>query len=127
MITDKIKELEKLRRETAQLESDIARDSSKELAALPAYYGFDSVKAFIKAVVAASKGGAKRVKAPNEAPRRKRATITEEMKARVVELAKAGKTGAEIVKAVGISLPSVQNIKKAAGLVQARKSETAPV
>ena len=33
----------------------------------------------------------------------------------------AGKTGAAIAKSVGISLPSVQNIKKALGLVQARK------
>jgi hypothetical protein len=31
-----------------------------------------------------------------------------------------GRTGAEIAKAVRISLPSVQNIKKALGLVKAR-------
>ena len=31
-----------------------------------------------------------------------------------------GKTGAEIAKAAGISLPSVQNIKKALGLVKKR-------
>jgi hypothetical protein len=32
----------------------------------------------------------------------------------------AGQSGAEIAKAFGISLPSVQNIKKEAGLVKAR-------
>jgi DNA-binding CsgD family transcriptional regulator len=32
----------------------------------------------------------------------------------------AGKTGAEIAKELKISLPSVQNIKKALGLVKAR-------
>jgi hypothetical protein len=33
----------------------------------------------------------------------------------VKKLVKAGKSGAEIAKEVGISLPSVQNVKKAAG------------
>lgn len=51
----------------------------------------------------------------------RRATITDEIKAQVVKMAKDGKTGAEIAKATGISLPSVQNIKKDAGLVKARK------
>jgi hypothetical protein len=32
----------------------------------------------------------------------------------------AGRTGAEIAKALSISLPSVQNIKKALGLVKER-------
>jgi hypothetical protein len=42
------------------------------------------------------------------------------MKLRVKELTEAGKTGPEIAAAVGISMPSVQNIKKAFGLVKAR-------
>ena len=124
MVTDKIKELEKLRAQSAALEAEIGRDSSKELAALPSYYGFPTVAAFIKAVRAAAKGGGKSHSAPAKAPKKRtRAKITDEIKAKVIALANEGKTGAEIVKAVGISLPSVQNIKKAAGLVQARKTE----
>ena len=41
-------------------------------------------------------------------------------KTEVKKLVEAKKTGAEIAKALGISLPSVQNIKKALGLVKAR-------
>jgi hypothetical protein len=45
--------------------------------------------------------------------------ITDETRAKVKALVEAGKTGAEIAAEVGISLPSVQNIKKALGLVKA--------
>jgi DNA-binding CsgD family transcriptional regulator len=38
----------------------------------------------------------------------------------VKKLVGAGKTGSEIAKSLGISLPSVQNIKKALGLVKSR-------
>ena len=47
--------------------------------------------------------------------------ITAETKAKVKALTEAGKTGAEIAAAVGISVPSVQNIKKELGLTKARK------
>jgi DNA-binding CsgD family transcriptional regulator len=40
----------------------------------------------------------------------------------VGDLVKAGKTNEEVAKTVGISAPSVQNIKKALGLVKARES-----
>lgn len=53
--------------------------------------------------------------------KRPRAVITDKTRAKVKELVKAGKTGGQIAKATGISLPSVQNIKKALGLVEARK------
>jgi len=43
----------------------------------------------------------------------------------VKKLAKAGKTGSAIAEELGISLPSVQNIKKALGLVKARKPKKA--
>jgi DNA-binding CsgD family transcriptional regulator len=46
--------------------------------------------------------------------------ITDETRASVKKLAESGKTGAQIAKTLKISLPSVQNIKKALGLVKAR-------
>jgi predicted transcriptional regulator len=52
------------------------------------------------------------------------------VKAQVKSLAEEGKTGQEIAKLLGISAPSVQNIKKALGMVKARvasASEAAPV
>jgi hypothetical protein len=62
-------------------------------------------------------------KAPKAAGKKrgKRARITPELKAQVKALVEAGKTGAVIAKELGISLPSVQNIKKEFGLVKARK------
>ena len=122
MVTDKIKELKATQAKIAELEKSIASELAKELAALPAKFGFDSVPAFIKAVKASSGGKRKGTAAGKSGgARRKRAVITAETKAQVKSLAQAGKTGAEIAKAAGISLPSVQNIKKELGLIKARK------
>jgi len=96
-----------------------------ELAALPAKYGFSTVKAFAKAVKAAVGGGGKvggaaKPKASG-GKNRTRAVITDETRANVKKLVEEGKSGAAIAKELKISLPSVQNIKKALGLVKARK------
>jgi hypothetical protein len=72
-----------------------------------------------KAVVVEAKVE-KAPKAPGKR-RGKRARITPELKAQVKASVEAGKTGAVIAKELGISLPSVQNIKKEFGLVKARK------
>ena len=126
MVTDKIKTLAITRARVAELEKSIAGELNRELAALPGKYGFESLPDFFEAVRAASRGktrgGAKTSSKP--APggkRRKRAVITNETKSKVKSMVEAGKTGAEIAKSVGISLPSVQNIKKDLGLVKARK------
>ncbi len=124
MITDKIKELEATKAKVASLEESIASQLDKELSELPAKYGFESAQAFIKAVSAAT-GGRKKKRGGKAAKseggkRRKRAKITDEIRAELKNLAEAGKSGAEIAAALGISLPSVQNIKKALGLVKSR-------
>ena len=121
-----IKELEKARAQVASLEQAIEADMNKELAALPAQYGFASAAAFVAAVEKASgkprgrKPGMAKAAAKSEAPvkkkRRTRAVITDETRAQVKELLAAGKSGSEIANEVGISLPSVHNVKK--GLVK---------
>jgi hypothetical protein len=129
MVTDKIKALEAARAKLASLEQSIADELNKELAALPSQYGFQSVADFVKAVSAASDGRrGRRGRKPGAAAaaggpgrkRRRRAVITDATRAQVKKMVNDGKTGAEIAKAVGISLPSVQNIKKALGLVKER-------
>jgi DNA invertase Pin-like site-specific DNA recombinase len=134
MLTDKIKELAAAKAKVNELEQKIVAERASELAALPASFGFESVAAFVKAVRAAAGGKpVKRRKArkarkaagkPKQQPKKKktrtRAKITDETRAEVKKLVEAKKTGAEIAKALGISLPSVQNIKKALGLVKAR-------
>lgn len=119
MIENKLKEIEAAKAKIAALEQSVAAERDKELASLPVKYGFDSAKAFIKAVKVATGGGGGKGKGKGK--RRTRAVITDDTRAQVKKMVEDGKSGAAIAKAVGISLPSVQNIKKALGLVKARK------
>jgi hypothetical protein len=124
MVTDKIKTLAVTKARVAELEKSIAAELNRELAALPSRYGFGNLPAFFDAVKAAARGKTRvqsKPKAAGSTKRRKRAVITSETKAKVKSLVESGKTGAEIAKQVGISLPSVQNIKKDLGLVKTRK------
>jgi hypothetical protein len=131
MISEKLKELEALKQRAAALEQEVVSERRRELSALPKQFGYDTAEAFVAAVIEATgarMGGAGRrprgPKAPKPerpAGKRTRARITDETRAQVKKLVEAGKTGAEIAQEVGISLPSVQNIKKALGLVQERK------
>ncbi len=125
MVTNQIKELEATKAKIAVLEKSIAKRLSKELASLPTKYGFSSLEEFVGALHAASgkkaKGRAgKALKGAPTAKRRKRSVITDEIRANVKKLVEGGKTGAQIAKALKVSLPTVQNIKKALGLVKAR-------
>ena len=127
MIANQIKEIEAARAKIAALEKSVEAAINKELASLPGKYGFASVKAFAKAVKAAAgkgraggKSSAKPV-AAGAKKRRTRAVITDATRADVKKLVEAGKSGGAIAKALKISLPSVQNIKKALGLVKPRK------
>ena len=105
--------------------ADLERELFVQLAKLPAQYGFASAEEFIAAVRKAvdSKPGRKFSKASKpagekpSAGRKPRVKITPEIEAQVKSLAEAGKTGAEIAAATGVSLPSVGNIKKKLGLV----------
>lgn len=138
---DKLNQLEAAKAKVAELEKNVLSEREQALAALPHDFGFDNLNDFIKALKdAAAKGGkgkgrkggkaAKSAKAPKapkaEKPaKRTRAKITAELKAQVIAAVQDGKSGAEIAKSFGISLPSVQNIKKEAGLVKARSGEAA--
>ena len=86
---------------------------------MPARYSFESVAAFAAAVVAACGAKPRRgrppgIKAPGK--KSKRAKITDAIRDEVKKLVEAGQTAHEIAKAVGISAPSVGNIKKALGI-----------
>lgn len=119
MITETLKEIAATRAKLAELESTRAAELKKELASLPGKYGFDSARSFIKAFRAA--GGARSHVGKSRRRKGRRAKITETTRAEVKKLLSENKTGAEIAAAVGISLPSVQNIKKTLGLVRKRK------
>ena len=130
MLSNKLKELAATRAKLASLEQSLAGELNRELSSLHSQYGFESVEEFIKAVRAAANGGSTgggngrrtasgAAKTAGAAPKkRKRAVVTDETRAGVKKLVTAGKTGGEIAKELGISLPTVQNIKKALGLVR---------
>jgi DNA-binding NarL/FixJ family response regulator len=127
MVTNKIKELAEAKARLAQLEAAVAAQIKSELAGLPAQYGFASTAEFVAAVQAAAgkrrgrKPGAPAAAAAPRKGKRRRAVITDETRASVKKLVNDGKTGGEIARSLGISLPSVQNIKKALGLVKKHK------
>lgn len=139
MFNEQLAKIEKAKAEIAAAEAKLAADRVTALAKLPSDFGFDNLNAFIKAVKAAYGKGGKTLKAKGKPGRKpkaaaakapkaakggkgKRAKITDEVKAQVKAMAEAGKTGQEIAKVLGISAPSVQNIKKAFGLVKARSA-----
>ncbi len=127
MVIHKIKAIAVAKARVARLEKSISRELGRELAGLPVKFGFGDVDAFIGAVKAAAGGKAGRgrpAKAAAPAKRRKRATITDAIRAKVKKLVDAGKTGSQIAAALKISQPSVQNIKKALGLVRSAKKAT---
>lgn len=125
MAKDKIlKALAAARAKVEKLEAAMAAKRNRLLARVHEQHGFASLEDFINTLKQVAKGGGRKSKGKATAAggkRRKRAVITPEIKAKVKSLAQAGKTGAEIVKETGISLPSVQNIKKELGLTKARK------
>lgn len=125
MVSKQIKELEETKAKIISLERAIAKRLQKELSSLHDKYGFSSLNEFIRALKGTAGSGSgrrtTRLKASKQrVKRRKRSVITDETRASVKKLVEAGKTGSQISKSLGISLPSVQNIKKALGLVKAR-------
>ena len=131
MVTETVKELKAAKAKLAELENTLARERANALSQLPAEYGFESTEEFITALREAVGGGGAgagrrkgaRKSAPVAAPKKrgKRARITPEVKDKVKSLVASGQTGQQIAKSLGISVPSVQNIKKELGLVKARK------
>jgi hypothetical protein len=126
MLENHIKELEAAKAKVAELESAILTERHQALISLPAQMGYVDVEELIVALREANRGSKAPSKAKKSAAKEsggRRAKITDEVRAEVKKLVEDGKSGAEIATAVGISLPSVQNIKKQLGLVKARNKE----
>ena len=108
----KLKQLDK--KEAKAIEKTLAK-LHKELAVLRGKYGDKEVILAIKGSIKGAK-----IKKP-DGKRRKRAIITDETRESVKKMNEAGKTNNEISNEIGISVPTVQNIKKELGLVKTRK------
>ena len=121
MNANALKKLAQYQKKIAQLERGLVK-FNQQLTQLPAKFGFKSMDDFIAALRQVDTAGSgSGLVAQKATKRRKRAVITADTKLKVKQLVAAKKTGQEIARALGISLPSVQNIKKALGLVKARR------
>jgi hypothetical protein len=113
------------------LRKKVGKERSGRLKTLHLSFGFDSRDELIEALTGLggsrrpgrppAVAAASRSAAPVARKKRKRARITAEMKAEIIKAIKEGSSGLTVAKRFSISSQSVQNIKKAAGLVQARK------
>jgi len=114
---DTLKQIKSYKSRLAALENKLYG----ELAKLPAKYGFSSADEFVEAVKKASGASPKSARVSGSRKRKPRAVITDATRQKVKSLVAAKKTSAAIAKELNISIPSVQNIKKALGLVKTRK------
>lgn len=146
MIKDTLKQIADAKSKLASLEEKAASELSSKLTNLHTDLGYESREDLIAALQGlgsakkatgkkrgrkpGKKAAAKAPKAAKAAPakkaggkkaRAKRTRITDELKSKVIAAVKAGGKGAAIATQFGISVPSLQNIKKAAGLIKARK------
>lgn len=89
-----------------------------ELLSLPAKMGFRSIEELMEALRDCAHSSVKKKIIPaNSRPRGRRSVITPEIQMKVKELISAGKTSAYVANSVGVSVPTVYNIKKRLGLV----------
>lgn len=132
--------------EVASLEQELSAAQAAQFTELPAKLGLDSIDAVIKALAAYASprlkgalakafGGklpatsvlreapAKEKSAPPSAKpeRRKRVTVTPELKDAVIQALQAGKTTSAVAEECGVSPATVNNIKRAAGLTKPRE------
>lgn len=133
--------LAKKQAEVATLEKELLAAQAARFTDLPAQLGLESVDAVIRALadhasprlqralkkffgtkaVVAARPAAEKAEAPVKAGRRKRTTITPELKAEIIKALEAGdKTAGEVAAAFGVSGATVNNIKRDAGLTKKR-------
>jgi hypothetical protein len=126
----KLQELAKAKAKVAKLEQALASEREGKLRNLHTDVGFESREELIAALRGlggARAGGAKRGRKPGRPPgrtksgRKKRAKITPELRDQIIAAVKGGATGQAVADKYGVSLPTVQNIKNAAGLTKKRK------
>lgn len=139
MITDTLKEIESTKSKLAELQKKADSERGKQLNGLHSSLGYASRDELI-AALRGLEGGAKVKGRPGRKPksaaaapapaaaaaaptkkRSKRARITDDTRQKIVAALKGGAKGTQVAKEYGISLPSLQNIKKAAGLTKNRK------
>ncbi|MDR1305884.1 MAG: hypothetical protein LBK76_11790 [Verrucomicrobiales bacterium] len=125
-VIEKIQELEKLKSTAAKLSAAIETERTRELATLPAKYGYTDLNDFIKALKdAANTRAARKPRAvkPNKKAKGKYVRVTPELKEQVAAAVRAGQSAAAIKASLGLSVASIHKIKTALGLVKPRGAQ----
>jgi hypothetical protein len=111
-----------------KLEKTISDERAALLRRLHVEAGFASRDELIDALRGLGGGGKRGPKPGKKAGkgggrRKKRAKITAELRDQIIAAVKAGGTGNAVASKYGVSLPTVQNIKRDAGLTKKRKGK----
>ena len=107
---DTIEKIKKHEEELASLKKKLEQERKQRLLDLPKEAGYDSVEELIEAL--------REVSGKTASGRTK---ITPELKGKIEGALRSGKKGSEVSREFGISVPTVQTIKKKLGLVKNRK------
>jgi len=140
MIPEALKEIAQYENKIASLQKKVEAEQKKALGNLHITAGFASRAELIAALqsLGGAKAPAKRGRKPGRKPakkavaakaapkkgaktRAKRTRLTPELKEQIVAALKSGGKGAAVASKFGVSVPTVHNIKKAAGLTKTRK------
>lgn len=137
MISNTLKAIQETKNKLAALEKKAAAEQKTRIENLHKEAGFATRGELIEALQslgrapARKSGGRKPAKATKASKakksvggkkvRAKRTVITAELKKGIVAALKAGGKGAAVAQKFGVSVPTLHNIKKAAGLTKPRK------
>jgi len=105
------------RNKLAKLEKQAFLEKQNLLKGLPKKLGYNSVPELVAALQRVQ-GKARANSVPSTT--RKRTKITDQLRKKIVKACKQGKKGREMVEMFGVSIPTIHNIKKAAGLTRSR-------
>ncbi len=137
MTSNTLKAIEATKVKLASLEKKAAAEQRKRIVNLHKEAGFATREDLIaalqelggapkkrrgrKAKKTARKAAKKAVAKTGAKKRAKRTVITDQLRKNIIAAVKAGEKGTAVAKKFGISIPSLHNIKKAAGLTKSRK------
>lgn len=129
MLTPKLQQLADYKAKVEKLEKSVQAERDAVLRGLHTETGYATRDDLISALQSLG-GGGKRGRKPGKAAagsgggkRKKRVVITPDLREGIIAAVKAGGTGSAVAKKFGVSLPTVQNIKRDAGLTKKRKGK----
>ena len=109
---DKLDQIKQHKEQIAQLEKELVAERRKKLINLHKDLGYATRQDLIDDLKSIRGGGG--------VGRAKRVTITAELRSKIETGLREGKGATEVARDTGVSVPTVQNIKKDIGLVQSR-------